>query len=179
MQVVAMRETDPRDASGLEVVFRDHHTRVFQAAYRVTGNAADAEDVLQNVFLRLTHKGGDALPVENPSSYLYRTAVNAALDLLRTRRAQVPVEEADRARKHSPERPDEAHARTEIGEELRRALATLPPRAAEVVALRYLEGYGNHEIARMLDLSRVTVAVILHRARHRLQKELRSMRSGR
>src|SRR5215469_4815118 len=81
----------------LEAVFRAHHARVLQAAYRVTGSMADAEDAAQSVFLRLARGDIDARRVTHLESYLRRAAVNAALDLLRTRRDResVPVEAAD------------------------------------------------------------------------------------
>jgi RNA polymerase sigma factor (sigma-70 family) len=56
---------------------------------------------------------------------------------------------------------------------VRAALAALPERAAEMFVLRYFDGYGNREIARMLDTSWSTVAVTLHRTRARLQKDLK------
>jgi RNA polymerase sigma-70 factor (ECF subfamily) len=176
---VAVKEKSPDEPAGLERVFIEHQGRVFRAAYRITGNAQDAEDVLQSVFLKLTHQGEPLAPVDNLSSYLYRTAVNASLDLLRTRRASVPIEEMENAPDRHTPGPDRAQEAGEIRASLRRALAALPEQAALVFSLRYLEGYGNHEIARMAGLSRVRVAVSLHRTRHRLQQEFRELRSGR
>jgi len=170
-------ERAPAGAARLEQVFREHQQRVFRAAYRVTGNATDAEDVLQNVFLRLARRDEDALPVDNLSSYLYRAAINAALDLLRARRdtERVGIEEAQRLLSAPAEgAPDRVQEAQELRAWLRRALARLRPRAAEVFALRYLEGYENHDIARMLRISRVAVAVTLHRTRRRLRRELRA-----
>ena len=69
----------------LESIFREHHAMVFRAAYRVTGNAGDAEDVLQTVFLRMAKRDQSAEPIENITSFLHRAAVNAALDLIRSR----------------------------------------------------------------------------------------------
>jgi RNA polymerase sigma factor (sigma-70 family) len=66
----------------LDQMYEAHHGMVFRTAYRITGNAADAEDVLQTVFLRMV-RGNPA--VENPESYLRRSAVNAALDVVRAR----------------------------------------------------------------------------------------------
>ena len=63
-------------------------------------------------------------------------------------------------------------------ESLRRAFATLSPRSAEVFALRHLEDFSNGEIARMLGISQILVAVTLHRARRQLQKEIRSYFGG-
>lgn len=62
----------------------------------------------------------------------------------------------------------------ELRDSLRRALATLSPRAAEIFALRFFEGHTNPEIARMLGMSQVHVAVLLHRTRKQLQKQIRS-----
>ena len=80
----------------LERIFREHHAMVFRAAYRVTGNADDAEDVLQTVFLRMVKRDAGAEPVENMASFLHRAAVNAALDLVRSRQniRNVPLDES-------------------------------------------------------------------------------------
>ena len=179
MQVAVVSETAFGEPDGIEKAFREHHARVFRAAWRVTGNPQDAEDILQTVFLRLAQKGD--LSAENVPSYLYRAAVNASIDLLRSRkdRGTVALEEVDRSPALSPETPEGARARGEIREWLRGALATLPAQAAEMFVLRYIEGHGNHEIARMFGVSRVTVGVALHRARHRLRQALRHRKEGR
>ncbi len=72
-------------AAVLDEVFRAHYSRVLKAAYRVTGSMSDAEDVLQTVFLRLARRDLATEGVANLESYMYRAAVNAALDLLRAR----------------------------------------------------------------------------------------------
>jgi RNA polymerase sigma-70 factor (ECF subfamily) len=156
--------------SRLGPIFEEHHDRVFRAAYRVTGNASDAEDVLQTVFLRLARQPESALA--NPRSYLYRAAVNCALDLLRSRQAarSRPLEGADRDGARPVEK-DAAEA-AELRRALRQALARLSPRLAEVFVLRFVEGYDNREIAGMLGTSRAVVAVTLHRARGHLKREL-------
>ena len=175
-----MNEAPSGGPVGLEKAFREHQARVFRAAYRITGNAQDAEDVLQSVFLRMIHQGEANVTVANLSSYLYRAAINAALDVLRARRERlrVSLETLEAAPDHSRPTPDRTHEAGEIRARLRRALARLPPRAAETFALRYLEGYDNEEIARMLGISRVAVAVTLHRARRRLQREWKTMGRG-
>ncbi|MFN2492426.1 MAG: RNA polymerase sigma factor, partial [Pyrinomonadaceae bacterium] len=76
----------------LEILFRTHHDRVFRTAHRITGSPADAEDVLQTVFLRLV-KGGNAYDLsDNPEAYLSRAAINASFDLMRTRSRSKSVE---------------------------------------------------------------------------------------
>lgn len=145
---------------------------VFRTAYRITGNAADAEDVLQTVFLRLLRREGFSGTVGNHESYLRRAAVNASLDVVRASKdaKNVPLEDAASA--HAGET---ATAETrELRDQLRRALAVLAPREAEVFALRFFEDRSNQEIANMLGISQVHVAVILHRTRRQLQKEVRT-----
>lgn len=144
---------------------------VFRTAYRITGNAADAEDVLQTIFLRLIRQNSPLTTVEKEESYLRRAAVNASLDVLRARRSEEWVPLPDVAEQSSKAQP-------ELRECLRRAFVTLTPRSAEVFALRYLEDFSNQQIARALGISQVLVAVTLHRARRQLQKEIRSHMEG-
>ena len=147
-------------------VFRAYHGLVFRTAYRITGNAADAEDVSQTVFLRVFRRGDHADPFENEESYLRRAAINAGLDVLRSRQANLTEELRDIAAEPS------RHDSRELREALGRALAKLKQRPAEIFALRFLEGFSNQQIARMLGLSQVLVAVIVHRTRQQLRKEL-------
>lgn len=173
----AMRQVDlPAPPERLERIFLEHHAQVLAAAYRVTGSATDAEDVLQTVFLRLLRRErGEGLS-DTPASYLHRAAINAALDLVRNRKSlkATPLEDVAAHLAEDPRLgPERRRGDREIRARVREALGGLNPRTAEVFVLRYFEGYGNQEIARMLGASRSTVAVMLHRARSRLRKDIR------
>ena len=175
--------TEPADVSvaDLEKIFRENHAMVFRAAYRITSNANDAEDVLQTVFLRLLKRDPAAEPVTNMASFLHRAAVNAALDLVRTKQniRNIPLDELEPVLADAPHRnPDRAHTSGEIREWLRVALARLNPRIAEMFALRFFEGKENPEIARLLNTTPGTVAVTLSRTRDRLQKEYQAYLGG-
>ncbi len=161
--------TNPTQFSRL---FDEYHGLVFRTAYRITGSAADAEDVLQTIFVRLVRRES-GLSLSNEESYFRRAAVNAALDLIRARKTGANVRLEDSSLPQS----DETQNR-EMRDCLRHAFAQLTPRSAEIFALRYLEDFSNQEIARMLDMSQVLVAVTLHRTRRRLQKEIRSYFEG-
>src|SRR6266404_2057253 len=164
----------------LEEVFREHQACVLKAAYHITGSMADAEDVSQSVFLRLARGIVDPDRISNLQSYLHRSAVNAALDLIRSRghREVVPVETADELQSDSGATPERALSSLEIKNWLRRELAKLNPRTAEMFALRYLEGLDNPEIARTMGTSQAVVAVTLHRTRSRLKKGFHAFRKG-
>lgn len=171
----ATQATLPPPAPELGQIYRDHHKQVLNAAYRVTGNAQDAEDVLQTVFMRLARREGGSPLSDSPGSYLHRAAINASLDIVRSRVASrtSPLEDVEATLGARPnEAPDRIHDGVEIRAEIRKALAKMSPKSAEVFVLRYFEGYGNHEIARMLGASRSTINVILHRTRQRLREEL-------
>lgn len=163
----------------IERIFREHHAMVFRAAWRVTGNAADAEDVLQTVFLRLVRRR-DAGPVLDAGSYLRRAAVNAALDVVRSRQAArtETAEAAGPLAASEAGSPERQRAGSEIRAWLRAAVARLSPQAAEIFSLRFFEGMENSEIAAGLGTTPGTVAVTLHRARQRLLEEFKEWMGG-
>ena len=169
MQAAMTEEPTIAPAGELARAFEDHHSLVFGTAYRITGNAADAEDVLQTIFLRLLRRE-QRDRMEDQKSYLRRAAVNVSLDLVRSRRDE---RAADLVGIPSGAKD---HDGGELKEALRRALGRLAPRSAEVFALRFFEGFSNQEIAGMLGMSSVLVAVIVHRARRQLQRDLGNYR---
>ena len=163
---------------GLEDIFLGHKDRVFRAAYRITGNAGDAEDVLQTVFLRLA--GQEALSkIENLPAYLHRSAVNASLDLLRRSKQSRTLSLDDNENSVEAVTANTVQPSTEIRDWLRRALARLNPRSAEMFVLRFIEDYSNREIARMMNTSAAVVAVVLHRTRAQLKKDFNELARGR
>src|SRR3954464_427317 len=127
----------------LESAFDAHHALIFRVAYRMTGNAADAEDVLQTVFLRLAARDASSAGIENVESYLRRAAVHASLNLLELRsRKDLPLDGVPEPA-GTAGRPDERDLR----EVLRLAIGRLDRRSAEMFALRFIEGHSNPEIA--------------------------------
>lgn len=165
----------PSPAGEVERLFQEHHDQIFRTAYRITGSAGDAEDVLQTVFLRLVGRKQKLDLAPSPGGYLHRAAINASLDVLRhrTKSRYVSIEEVPGELIESPGlSPEALHSESELRSRIRTAVARLGAKAAEVVALKYFEGYGNQEIARLLGTSEMVVAVILHRARTRLRKEI-------
>ena len=153
---------------GFAELYERHHEAVFRAALRVTGNPADAEDVLQTVFLRVFAgaRGGNIEDVALPAAYFRRAAVNAAVDVLRRRehRAEAPHD--------SGAAPVAVQPSLLLKERLRRALAILDKEDASLFLLRHVEGLSNEELAGMFQIEKNNVAVRLHRIRQRLQAEM-------
>ncbi len=131
--------------------------------------------MLQTVFLRLI-KGQEAYDLsQNPEAYLSRAAINASLDLLRsrTRSKLVGIDDVDSESLASKFRnPEAEHSDRELQTLVRRAVARLGKTAGEMFVLRYYEGHDNQEIARLMETSPLVVGVTLHRARTKLRKEI-------
>jgi RNA polymerase sigma-70 factor (ECF subfamily) len=155
--------TPPTDFAEL---YECHYATVYRAALRVTGNAADAEDVLQTVFLRILNQGERPAPERMPEAYFRRAAVNAAIDLLRRRIANAEVQ-LDDAHSH-----EVRETQVLLKERLRRAITELEHGDAVMFLLRYVEGLTNGELAEMFGLEKNTIAVRLHRIRQTLQSEM-------
>jgi RNA polymerase sigma-70 factor (ECF subfamily) len=155
----------PAPRPGFAELYEQHAEAVFRAALRVTGNQADAEDVLQTVFVRVLLSGGNVDSLTLPAAYFRRAAVNAAVDVLRRRelRAESPVHD------HALGAVQPAPL---LKEQLRRALAALDSDDASLFLLRHVEGLSIEELAAMFELERNNVTVRLHRIRQRLQVEM-------
>lgn len=133
---------------------------VYRLALCRMQNIADAEDVYQEVFLRLWKQPAETWAAERVKAWLIRATLNRCADLhhFRLRRPELALEDV-------PElaQPDNRAA------ELWAAVARLPEAGRTVVHLYYAEGYSAEEIARMLRIPAVTVRTRLHRARKRLK----------
>lgn len=143
-------------------LYQQHSATVYRTALRVTGNTADAEDVLQTVFMRLLNQDGIAAGLEE--NYLRRAATNASIDIIRKRQSHKESDIDD-----AP--PLTAPASDALQKErVRRALAKLDPEDAQLFVLRNLDGYSYDELADMFRIERGTVASRLHRIRQDLLK---------
>ena len=149
--------------ASLAALYEQQSEAVFRAALRVTGNVADAEDVLQTVFMRLLSRNAQQPSAAHAAGYVRRAAVNAAVDLLRRRAVRMATPYDDEA----------PHAAVEpallLKEQVRRAIATLDPDDASLFLLRYVEGLSNQELADLFQLDKNNIAVRLHWIRLRLQ----------
>jgi RNA polymerase sigma-70 factor (ECF subfamily) len=163
------RMTSTTPLTGFARLYERHYETVFRAALRVTGNPADAEDVLQTVFLRVLARGGDeALP----AAYFRRAAVNAAVDVLRRREFRAESLYEDGAPHLAGGRSIAVQPPLLLKEQLRRAIAVLDSDDASLFLLRHVEGLSIEELAGIFEMEKNNVAVRLHRIRRRLQVEM-------
>ena len=177
MPTVALFNLNPAPlAEELDRIFREHHQLVYRTALGVTGSREDAQDVVQTIFLRLLRREFPPDLKSTPKAYLYRAAVNASLNIVRTRRRHVPMEESRGLEVVSS--PSEAEAAEELHRRLYAAIAELGSELAQVLVLRYVHSYSIADIAKLLGKSRSDVAVQLFRTRARLKRLIRAPEEG-
>ena len=164
------------DERALSEVHRRYRSRLEAVALRITGNRADAEDVVQRVFLALPGSayGGRA----SLWTYLYRAAANAAVNVLRARRRATALEEANLVRLLADERapsesgPEAKVLEGEIMAAVARGLLDVKPRHRRALVLRIVWGLSNTEIAEREGVPLATVGTWLRRGREELRRAL-------
>lgn len=161
------------DEAGYGALLERHQGRVYAFLLRLLGNAPDAEDAAQTVFLKAFRSLESFDRTRAFHSWLFAIAHHAALDLLRTRRAdlsldhdEAPIDPADGA--DGPERLTEAAL---DGALVERLIAALPPLYREALLLRHVEGLSVEDTARALSLPEGTVKIRLFRARELMRKK--------
>jgi RNA polymerase sigma-70 factor, ECF subfamily len=159
-------------------VVREHSTRVYRLAYRLTGNSHDAEDLTQEVFVRVFR----SLPTYTPGTFegwLHRITTNLFLDLAR-RRQRIRFEGLgeDAAGRLSGDEPTPAQAFDDrhFDSDVQEALAALAPEYRAAVVLCDIEGLSYEEIAATLGVKLGTVRSRIHRGRAQLRVALEHRR---
>lgn len=159
------------DPGAFEELVRATHRPIYSLVYRIVGNAEDAADVTQEVYVRVWRGLRSFRGEANLATWLYRVSANTALTFVKRRsRTGIPVEPEE-----LPEVPtsDGSDARADA-DLLQRALAKLTPAARAVVVLKDVYGWSCEEIANEMGTTEGAVKVRLFRARQRLADELAS-----
>lgn len=164
------------DASALAAVHERYRTRLERVAYRVVGNRADAEDVVQGVFQALP--GAQYRGAASLWTYLYRAVLNGSVNLLRSRRRREAAEaellgQALVRAGAEWESPESHLLEGELLAALAKALLRVKERHRHVLVLRVVWGYTNTEIAEREGVPLATVGTWLRRGREELRRALR------
>jgi RNA polymerase sigma-70 factor, ECF subfamily len=166
------------DAEAYGELVARHMRRAFAIAWRILEHREDAEDVVQDSFLRALERL-DTLDLGRPfRPWFYRIVLNQALNFRRARsvRATQPLPEQLAGDAPGPERAAEDAA---LGAALRTAVAALPERQRTIVQLAELEGLSSGEVAAILEISAGTVRWHLHEARRTLRAVLEPLKGER
>ena len=161
--------------AAFEELYRQNAPRLYNLAYRMLGNAADAEDLLQEIFLHAHRKLGGFKGDSALGTWLYRLATNQCLDHLRSKSARVAQattsldDDRSGGRRFEPSTSGELPVRAI---DLERAIAKLPEGCRAAFLLHDVEGFEHQEVADLLGIAEGTSKSQVHKARRRLRELL-------
>jgi RNA polymerase sigma-70 factor (ECF subfamily) len=163
-----MNPTDVQPASfDFEECFRLHYARIARTVARIVGDHARAEEIAVEAFWKLWKT--PAAQSENAGGWLYRTAVRLGLNELRGRERRQKYESQAGA-PDAARTPEELHAAEQEREQVRRVLAAIDPRDAELLLLRH-QGFSYDELAAAIEVKAGSVGTLLARAQQAFRKE--------
>lgn len=182
---VAVERTLAGDREAFRVLVERHSRKVYQLAYRMTGNSHDAEEVVQEAFLRAYQKLSQFAARANFGTWVYRIAANYAIDRMRQRKSEeARLENPGRELEDGSERdlmsslPDAAPSPERLAQsgqlaaEMRRALIALTPAERTAFVMRHWGGSGIEEIAAALKSSSSAAKNTVFRSVQKLRKAL-------
>jgi RNA polymerase sigma-70 factor, ECF subfamily len=162
------------DREAFQLLFETYRDKVFSiAVYAADGDRAVADDVTQQIFLKLFTAIRQFRGDSEFTTWLYRLVVNACVDERRRRRRWLPWGETMATKISTEKRPQERQFdRLEVSEAVRGAIAELKPKFRLPILLKYIEGLSYEEIALVMNCSKGTVASRLNRGHSQLAKLL-------
>ncbi len=169
------------DHRAFEELVGRYRKKIYSLAFQVLGNHLDADEVVQETFVRVYRKRKELNDVRYFSSFIIRVATNYAIDMLRKRKGHSTMPDDTATLPGSiqldlssrVETPSESLERKRLMEEVNRALEQLPPRQRLTAILHDVEGYTKSEIAQVFDCPEATVRSNLHIARTKIRKILK------
>jgi RNA polymerase sigma-70 factor (ECF subfamily) len=170
------------DELAWEVLVRQYQSRICAIAYTYVGNAEEARDLAQEIFVRVYRRLNSCRDARGFQAWLVQIARNACIDHLRRRKARppaqdIPVEKLHHLAAPGPD-PEEEWVRDARKRLVFRALQTLSKINREIILLKDMQGLALEEIARTLDLPLGTVKSRTNRARIELAKAVNELSSG-
>jgi RNA polymerase sigma-70 factor, ECF subfamily len=167
------------DSEAFRTLVEQHSRAVYRLAHRMTGNPSDAEDVVQETFLKAYKQLGRFESRANFGTWLHRIAVNCSIDLIRSRPHRESGHDAsdldsisgadtDDTAQHTPER---LMLSTEVQERISSAMASLSQRERAAFVLRHFEGHSIDDISRSLGLKE-------NATKHSIFRAVRKMRTA-
>lgn len=165
------------EAAAYDTLVRRYLRRAYAVANRMVGNDADAEDVVQDAFLRALDRIEQCAPGRTFGPWFFRILITQALNHRRSRKVRTTEALGETLHGHG-EATDAMAERNELHGVFAAALAELPEIQRTIVQLSDVEGYGSTELATMLDMPAGTVRWHLHQARRALRESLRDFAPG-
>lgn len=175
------------DRAAFARLFDRHQQRVVRFCHRFVGDAHRAEELAQDVFIRLYRSAGRYQPTARFQTFLFRVATNTCLNELRrpgraAQKVEAPVEDDEGPsvmdRVSSAERPDEVLEAKEVEQALQRALQGMSDRERAAFAMCRFEGMAYRDIAEALEATEAAVKSLIHRASLQVLEHLDALKAA-
>jgi RNA polymerase sigma-70 factor (ECF subfamily) len=153
----------PAGPVSFEELFLDVHDRLYRALYFITGSSADAEELMQDAFLKLWERWDRLDHIDDPVAYLFRVALNGFR--MRLRRARVAAKALVPAGSERDPFED-----IDLREDVRRMLRSITPRQRTAIVLTEILGYSSEQAAEIMGIRPTTVRVLASQGRAALGK---------
>ena len=168
-----LREGDPLS---FEILFQKYYVRFYNFVFNLTKDSQAAEDIIQNVFMKIWINRASLRPDQSIHNYIYVLSKREILNHIRDRKAYVQVERLVMTEQPSEEVTDQSMALKELDERIRRFIADMPEQRRKVFLLTRYRGLTNKEIAEMMGLSVRTVDRHINLALTSLKKEFMNIK---
>ena len=174
------RRCQTGDAGAFEELYRQHAGRLYNLAFRMAGSAAEAEDLLQEMFLHAHRKLGSFRGDSSLATWLYRLGMNQCLDYLRGRQAKMSraTDSLDAEGVAEPMASEPVVPAVMSRMDLERAIGRLPEGCRAAFLLHDVEGFDHHEVAKILGVTEGTSKSQVHKARMKLRALLSLQPAG-
>lgn len=172
------------DERAFNELVRLFEKRIYAHAYQMLGNHTEADEVLQETFVRLVKNIARLKTDANFPSFLFKIATNYCIDIIRKRQRKYVVlddEEAEDSGRYQLElsrsilTPEDEQENKQLLELINAAIAELPPKQRATIVLHDVDGYSKEEIAQMMDCPQATVRSNLHIARSKVKQKLKEI----
>ena len=165
------------DAITFKEKYIPYHQKLYRVAYRLLEDACDAEDVVQEAYIKLWNKRDELTQVENSEAYCVILLRNLCLDFLRAKKKHVFQSTEDTVISDNLVLSDEIETVDEI-KHIETIIYLLPEQQRKIIKLRHFDDYSNEEIEEIMGITSVNVRVLMSRARKKVKELFNSYNYG-
>lgn len=165
------------DAITFKEKYIPYHQKLYRVAYRLLEDACDAEDVVQEAYIKLWNKRDELTQVENSEAYCVILLRNLCLDFLRAKKKHLFQSTEDTVISDNLVLSDEIETVDEI-KHIETIIDLLPEQQRKIIKLRHFDDYSNEEIEEIMSLTSVNVRVLMSRARKKVKELFNSYNYG-
>lgn len=158
------------DAEQFKKRFLPFHRKLYNVAYRLLENVADAEDLVQEAYLKLWDKRDGLAIINNPEAFSVTLVKNMCFDILRAGKSILTKQTVELNELHESVETDNSEVKDDLGQ-VKHIIASLPIQQQKVVVLRDIKGCTYEEIEQLTGLNSINVRVLLSRGRKRIREQ--------